>query len=62
LKYCQQIPKSPDYIELALDVIQPDIDRMLINGIPPEKTATLVNQSVNQFMQTMGSSIEKQVK
>src|SRR5688500_11516524 len=29
LKYAMQVPRSPDYIELALEVIQPDVDRML---------------------------------
>jgi hypothetical protein len=55
LKYAKQIPKSPDYIELALDVIQPDIDKMLIDGINPQETSERITKSVNQYLETMGS-------
>lgn len=54
LKYAQPIPRSPDYIELALEIIQPDIDRMLIEGIPPETTCRQVTRSANAFLETLG--------
>ncbi|MCX7918187.1 MAG: sugar ABC transporter substrate-binding protein [bacterium] len=55
LKYCKQIPKLPDYIELASDVIQPDIDRMLIEQIEPEKICKKITNSTNKFLETIGS-------
>ena len=58
LKYARQIPKSPDYIELALDVIQPDVDKMLIDGINPQETSERITKSVNQYLETMGSRIQ----
>ena len=54
LKYSQPIPRSPDYIELALEIIQPDIDRMLIEKIPPEITCQKVVQNTNAFLETLG--------
>lgn len=54
LRYAQPIPRSPDYIELALEIIQPDIDRMLIEKIPPEVICRKVVQSTNAFLETLG--------
>jgi len=54
LRYAQPIPRSPDYIELALEIIQPDIDRMLIEKLPPEVTCQKVVQSTNAFLETLG--------
>ena len=59
LKYAQPIPRSPNFIELAIDIVQPDIDLMLIKGIPAEKTCKKVTRSVNTFINTIGSGLKE---
>jgi len=55
LRYAQPIPRSPDFIEIALDVIQPEVDRMLAERVDPERTCRKAAEAANQFIETLGS-------
>lgn len=56
LKHAVQLPRSPDYIELALEVIQPDIDRMLDKRIDPAATARDATRAANRFIAVLGET------
>lgn len=53
LEYAQPVPKSPDFIELALEVIQPDIDIMLANGTDVGRTCRKVAEFANDFLKVV---------
>ena len=55
LKYAQQVPRSPDYIEIALEVIQPDVDRMLDKQLDVAATARSAAGSANRFISVLGA-------
>jgi multiple sugar transport system substrate-binding protein len=56
LKYAQQVPRSPDYIEIALEVIQPDVDRMLDKQLDVAATCRSAAESANRFIRVVGAS------
>jgi multiple sugar transport system substrate-binding protein len=56
LKYAQQVPRSPDYIEIALEVIQPDVDRMLDKQLDVAETCRSAARSANRFIRVLGVS------
>ena len=55
LKYAQPIPRSPDFIELAIDIIQPEIDRMLYDRLVPAETCKKAARAANEFITVLGS-------
>jgi multiple sugar transport system substrate-binding protein len=55
LKYAQQVPRSPDYIEIALEVIQPDVDRMLDKQLDVAATCRSAAESANRFIRVLGA-------
>jgi multiple sugar transport system substrate-binding protein len=55
LKYAQQVPRSPDYIEIALEVIQPDVDRMLDKQLDVAQTCRSAAESANRFIRVLGA-------
>jgi multiple sugar transport system substrate-binding protein len=55
LKYAQQVPRSPDYIEIALEVIQPDVDRMLDKQLDVAATCRGAAESANRFIRVLGA-------
>jgi multiple sugar transport system substrate-binding protein len=56
LKHARQIPRSPDYIEIALEVIQPDVDRMLDKQLDVGETCRRAARSANRFIAVLGAS------
>jgi multiple sugar transport system substrate-binding protein len=54
VKDARPIPRSPNYIELALEIIQPEIDRMLLNEQSPEETARRATEAANRFLAVLG--------
>ncbi|HEV2296806.1 MAG TPA: sugar ABC transporter substrate-binding protein [Tepidisphaeraceae bacterium] len=56
LKYAQQVPRSPDFIEIALEVIQPDVDRMLDKQLDVAETCRSAAESANRFIRVLGAT------
>jgi multiple sugar transport system substrate-binding protein len=56
LKFARQVPRSPDYIEIALEVIQPDVDRMLDKQLDVAETCRGAARSANQFIRVLGAT------
>jgi multiple sugar transport system substrate-binding protein len=56
LKYAQQVPRSPNYIEIAMEVIQPDVDRMLDKQLDVAETCRRAARSANRFIQVLGAT------
>lgn len=54
LKYSKPIPRQPDYIEIALEIVQPEIDLMLIGDLTPEEAANRAVRAVDSFIETLG--------
>ena len=46
---------SPDFIEIALDVIQPEIDRALADGRDVNESCRRATQAANDFIATLGT-------
>jgi len=56
LKYAERVPRSPDYIEIAMEVIQPDVDRMLDKQLDVADTCRGAAESANRFIRVLGAS------
>ena len=56
LKYAQRVPRSPDYLEIALEVIQPDVDRMLDKQLDVAQTCRSAAESANRFIRVLGAT------
>lgn len=54
MPYAMPIPRSPDYIEIAIEVIQPEIDRMLQGEQTPEEACRRAAVAANRFIETLG--------
>ena len=54
MPYAMPIPRSPDYIEIAIEVIQPEIDRMLQGQQTPEEACRRATEAANRFIETLG--------
>ena len=54
IEYSMTIPRSPDYIEIAIEVIQPEIDRMLQGELTPEQACRRAAEAANRFIETLG--------
>jgi multiple sugar transport system substrate-binding protein len=55
LEWAMAIPRSPDYIEIAIDVIQPEVDRMLVEKRDPAECCRKAVAAANAFIATIGS-------
>ncbi len=55
LKFARPIPRSPDFLEIALDVIQPEIDRALANGSDIDEARRRAARAANDFISTLGN-------
>lgn len=54
LESAEPNPNSADFVEIALDLVQPEIDRMLTEGISPEETAKRSTRAADAFIQATG--------
>ena len=54
LESAEPNPSSPDFIEIALNLIQPEIDQMLTEGVSPEETARKATRAADAFLRAMG--------
>ena len=50
------LPRSPDFLELALDVIQPEIDLMMEDKQDVATTARRATDAANAFLRVLGQS------
>ena len=55
MKYAKPIPRSPDYIEIATDVIQPEIDRMVHENSSVAEACRKATEAANRFMDVLGT-------
>lgn len=60
LKNARPIPRHPNYIEIALDIVQPEIDLMLDRGLSAEETARNASRAANAFLEVLAPSVEVQ--
>lgn len=52
IQYAQPIPRHPYYIEIMLQIVQPEIDRMVQGELTPEQAARRATDGVNAFLAT----------
>ena len=52
LKYSLPIPRHPNYIEIMLQVVQPEVDRMVQGEITPEEAGRRAAAAVNDYLAT----------
>ena len=50
LETAEPIPSSKDFVEVALDLVQPEIDRMLTENVPPTQAARNATRAANAFL------------
>ncbi|MCX7018069.1 MAG: sugar ABC transporter substrate-binding protein [Candidatus Sumerlaeota bacterium] len=50
LDFAVPIPRSPDFIELALEIIQPDIDDMITRGLNPPAVCRQVTKAADAYL------------
>ncbi len=50
LESAESIPSSKDFVEIALDLVQPEIDRMLTENVPPAEAAKSATQAADAFL------------
>ncbi len=55
LKYSTPVPRSADFIELALEIIQPDIDEMLADKTPPSRVCAKVVRAADTYLRIVAS-------
>ena len=55
LRLADHAPHSPDFIEIALDVVQPEIDRALADERDVGESCRRAAQAANDFIQTLGT-------
>jgi len=53
LKYARTIPRLPDFIEVTMQIIQPEIDLMLEGRQSPAEAARRATASANAFLDTL---------
>jgi multiple sugar transport system substrate-binding protein len=52
LESSEPIPSSKDFVEIALDLVQPEIDRMITENIPPAQAAEAASRAANAFLKS----------
>ncbi len=50
LQSAEPTPSTPDFVEIALDLVQPEIDRMLTENVSPAEAAKRATRSANAFL------------
>lgn len=50
LESAEPIPSSKDFVEIALDLVQPEIDRMLTENVPPAEAARSATRAADAFL------------
>jgi multiple sugar transport system substrate-binding protein len=55
IPYALPLPRSTDYIELSLSIIQPEVDRMIAGDLTPEEAARNATVAANRFLKVLGS-------
>lgn len=50
------LPQSRDFIEIALEIIQPEVDRALSEGVPMPLACQRATDAANAFLQTISQS------
>lgn len=58
VKHARAIPRSPNFIEIALEIVQPEIDRMLLGDLTPEQAAHRAAEAANRFLTVLGNRRE----
>ena len=58
LEHARPIPRLPNYIEVALNVIQPEIDLMMQDRQTPEQAAQRAAAAANAFLETLAPGRE----
>jgi multiple sugar transport system substrate-binding protein len=56
LAYAAPLPQSRDFIEIALDIIQPEIDRALAERVPVPVACKRAAEAANSFLHTISQS------
>lgn len=57
LETAEPIPSSKDFVEIALDLVQPEIDRMLTDNVSPAEAAKSASAAADAFLKaTNGGS------
>jgi ABC-type glycerol-3-phosphate transport system substrate-binding protein len=51
LESAEPIPSSKDFVEIALDLVQPEIDRILTEDVPPAEAARDAARAADAFLQ-----------
>ena len=59
LRDAEPLPRSPDFLALALDVIQPEIDLMMENKQDVATTARRATDAANAFLRVLGQTGER---
>lgn len=54
LPYARPIPRSPDYIEIAIEIIQPEIDLMMSGRYEPAQACRRAAAAANRFIEVLG--------
>lgn len=60
LDYSQTIPRSPDFIEIALEIIQPDIDDLITKQLAPAEVCRKVTEAANAYMKVVAARGDNQ--
>jgi multiple sugar transport system substrate-binding protein len=55
LDHALPIPRHPDFIEIAIQLVQPEIDMMLEGKQTPEEAARRAAQATNRFLDTVAT-------
>ena len=55
LKYSLPIPRHANFIEIMLQVVQPEVDRMVLGQLTPEEAAHRATKAVNEYLATLAS-------
>ena len=55
LRIADNNPTSADFIEIALDVIQPEIDRAVVAGRDVDESCRRATRAANAFIETLGT-------
>ena len=56
LAYAEPLPQSRDFIEIALEIIQPEIDRILSEKVPVPLACNRASEAADAFLSTISKS------
>ncbi len=55
LEFARPIPRHPHYIEIMLQIVQPEVDRMVLGELTPEETGRRAAAAANAFLDVFNS-------